>query len=122
MQTWVTVMTGVSPSFRVGVSFRAISLRLILKWVLVVINIFMNQKLPLDGHIYTLTAGRVLYTNVLQIYLGRLLFRATLKDRLGSCLSTALEMGNLTAPKSMHIKNSQLVYGRGSFMSGNLHC
>ena len=62
MQTWVTVMTGVSPSFRVGVSFRAISLRLILKWVLVVINIFMNQKLPLDGHIYTLTAGRVLYT------------------------------------------------------------
>ena len=82
----------------------------------------MNQKLPLDGHIYTLTAGRVLYTNVLQIYLGRLLFRATLKDRLGSCLSTALEMGNLTAPKSMHIKNSQLVYGRGSFMSGNLHC
>ena len=24
MQTWVTVMTGVSPSFRVGVSFRAI--------------------------------------------------------------------------------------------------
>ena len=33
--SWVTVMTGVSPSFRVGVSFEAISLRLILKWVLV---------------------------------------------------------------------------------------
>ena len=35
MQSWVTVMTGVSPSFRVGVSFEAISLRLILNRVLV---------------------------------------------------------------------------------------
>ena len=31
--------------------------------------------------------GGVLTTNVLQISLGQLLFRPTLKDRLGSCLS-----------------------------------
>jgi len=70
----------------------------------------MNPKLPLDGHIYTLTAGRVLHINVcvwFQINLGKLLFRATLKVRLiGSCLSTALKMDNFV-PKSMHI--SQLV-------------
>jgi len=35
MQTWVTVMTGIGPSFRVGVSFWAISLCLFLIWVLV---------------------------------------------------------------------------------------
>ena len=34
-QSWVTLMTGVSPSFRVGVSFEAISLHLILNRVLV---------------------------------------------------------------------------------------
>ena len=34
-QTWVTVKTGVSPSFRVGVSFRAILLCLILNRILV---------------------------------------------------------------------------------------
>ena len=46
----------------------------------------MNPKLPLNGHIYTLTAGirRVLNTDVFQINLGKLLFRATLKVRLGS--------------------------------------
>ena len=37
----------------------------------------MNPKLPLDGRIYTLTAGRVLNPNVFQINLGELLFRAT---------------------------------------------
>ena len=59
----------------------------------------MNPKLPLDGRIYmyTLTAGRVLTTNVFQINLGQLLpmLRATLKVRLDSCLSTALKMDNL---------------------------
>ena len=47
----------------------------------------MNPKLPLDEHIYTLTAGRVLNTDGFQINLGKLLFRATLKVRLGACLS-----------------------------------
>jgi len=65
----------------------------------------MNPKLPLDGCIYTLTAGRVLNTNVFQINLGKLLLRVTLW--LGSCLSTALKMDNLDCT---HIsKNSQLV-------------
>ena len=58
----------------------------------------MNPKLPLDGRIYTLTAGR-LNTNVFQINVGKLLFRATLNVRLGSCLSTALEMDNLDCTK-----------------------
>ena len=53
-QTWVTVMTRISPSFKVGVSFWAISLCLILNMVLVA-DIFMNPKLSLDGRIYTLT-------------------------------------------------------------------
>ena len=39
----------------------------------------MNPKLPLDGRIYTLTLGSVLTTNVSQINLCQLLFRATLK-------------------------------------------
>ena len=49
-------------------------------------------------------------------------FRATLKVRLGSCLSSALEMENLDCTKkSMHIsKKSQLVNGKGSFMSAKL--
>ena len=59
----------------------------------------MNPKLPLDGHIYTLTVGRVLNTNVFQISLGKLLLRATLKVRLGSCLSTALKMDNFVSTK-----------------------
>ena len=88
-QIQFAVMTGVSPSFRVGVSFRAILFCLILNRVLVVINIFMNPKLPLNERIYTLTAGRVLNTIVFQINLGKLLFRATLKVRLGSCLKFA---------------------------------
>ena len=45
----------------------------------------MNPKLPLDGHMYTLTVGRVLNTIVFQ----------TVKVRLGSCLSTALKMDSL---------------------------
>ena len=59
----------------------------------------MNPKLALDGRIYTLTVGRVLNTIVFQINLGELLFRATLKVRLGSCLSTALKMDNLDCTK-----------------------
>ena len=74
----------------------------------------MNQKLPLDGRIYTLTVGRVLNTTVFQINLGELLFRATQSQGIGSCLST------WTVPKSMQI--SQLVYGRGSFMRASIHC
>ena len=74
-------MARVSPSFRVGVSFRAMLLCLISNWVLVVINIFINPKLPLDGPTYTLTAGRVLNTNVFQINLGMLLFRFTLLSK-----------------------------------------
>ena len=43
------------------------------------------------------------------------MFTATLRVRLGSCLSTALKWTTWTVPKSMHIsENSQLVYGRGS--------
>ena len=68
----------------------------------------MTPTLPLDGRIYTLTAGRVLNTNVLQINLGKLLFRATLKVRL-----TAFKMDNLDHTKiNAHFKNSQLVYRR----------
>ena len=63
------------------------------------INIFINPKLPLDGRIYTVTVGRVLNTNVFQINIGELLFRATPKVRLGSCLSTALKMDNLDCTK-----------------------
>ena len=55
--------------------------------------------MPLDGRIYTLTAGRVLTTNVFQINLGQLLLRATLKVRLDSCLSTALKMAVATKIK-----------------------
>jgi len=55
----------------------------------------MNPKFSLNGRIYTLTVGRILNTNVFQINLGELLFRANLKVRLGSCLSTALKMDNL---------------------------
>ena len=54
-----------------------------------------KPKLPVDGLIYTLTAGRVLNTIVFQINLGELLLRATFKVRLGSCLSTALKMDEL---------------------------
>ena len=53
----------------------------------------MNPNLPLDGCIYKLTVGRVLNIIVFQINLGYLLFTATLRVRLGSCLSTALKMG-----------------------------
>ena len=56
----------------------------------------MNPKLPFDGHIYILTVGSVLTTNVSQSNLCQLLFRATLKVRLDSCLSLLLEW---TAPK-----------------------
>ena len=71
----------------------------------------------------TLTTGRVLNTNVLQINLGKLLFRATLKVRLGSCLSTAFKMDNLDCTKiNAHFKNSQLVYRRGSFKTASIHC
>ena len=43
----------------------------------------MNPKLPLDRHIYTLTAVRSLNTNAL----GKLLLRSTLRVRLGSCFN-----------------------------------
>ena len=61
----------------------------------------MNPKLPLDGRIYILTVGRVLNTIVFQINLGRLLFRATLKVRLGSSLSTNfMDSERLKTPKT----------------------
>jgi len=61
--------------------------------------------MPLNGCIYTQTAVRVLNTNVFQINLSKLLFGATLKVRLGSCLSTALEMDNLDCIKiNAHFK------------------
>ena len=85
----------------------------------------MNPKLPLDGRIYTLTVGRVLNIIVFQINLDQLLFTATLRVRLGSCLSTALKMDNLDCTKiNAHSsqKNSQLVYGRGSFTTASAHC
>jgi len=62
-------------------SFRAVLLWLIWKWVLVAHWYIHDPKLPLDGRMYTLNAGRVLSTNVFQINLGELLFRATLKVR-----------------------------------------
>ena len=65
----------------------------------------MNQKMPLDGCIYTLTVGRVLNIIVSQISLGYFLFTATLRVRLGSCLSTALKMDNLDCTKiNAHFK------------------
>ena len=62
----------------------------------------MSPKLPLNGCIYILTTGTVLNTNVFQINLGKLLFRATLKVRLGSCLSLLSKWTTWTAPKLMH--------------------
>ena len=44
-----------------------------------------------------LTVGSVLTTNVSQISLCQLLFKATLKVRLDSCLSLLLEWTTLTA-------------------------
>ena len=67
--SWVTVMTGVSPSFRVGVSFKD-NLSLPNFKLGFSSSLIMNPKLLLDGHIYTLTAGRFLNTNVFQINLG----------------------------------------------------
>ena len=58
-----------------------------------------DPKLPLGGLIYMLTVGSVLTTNLSQISLCQLLFRATLKVRLDSCLSLLLEQTTLTAPK-----------------------
>ena len=75
---------------------------LILKRVLWLINIFMNPKLPLDGRIYTLTLGSVLTTNVSQINLCQLLFRATLKV---SMFVTTLGMDNFDCTKmNAHFK------------------
>ena len=54
-----------------------------------------------------LIVGRVLTTNVSQIILCQLLFRATMIVRLGSCLSLLLEY--LTAQKLIQIpRNLQL--------------
>ena len=59
-----------------------------------------------------LTVGSVLTTNPSQISLYQLLFKATLKVRLDSCLSLLLERTTLTAPKWMHIlKNHSLSTG-----------
>ena len=57
----------------------------------------MTPKLPLDGRIYMLTVGSVPTTNVSQINLCQLLFKATLKVRLDSCLSLLLEWTTSTA-------------------------
>ena len=98
MQSCVTVMTRVSPSFMVGVSFRA-SLPCL---IFVVSHLYIHYPKIATRCIYTLTVGKVLNsvnTNVFQINLGKLLFRATLKFRLGSCLSTALKMDNLDCTK-----------------------
>ena len=104
-----------SSLFMVGVSFRASLPCLILNLVQQLINIFINPKLLLNGRIYTLTVVRVLNTNLFQINPGKLLLRATLKVRLGSCLSTALEMDNLDCTKiNAHFKKS--------FMSASIHC
>ena len=45
-----------------------------------------------------LTVSRVLTTNMGQNSLGQLLFKATLKVRLDSCLSLLLEWTTVTAP------------------------
>ena len=64
-----------------------------------------DPKLPLDGRIYMLTVGSVLTTNVSQISLCQLLFRATLKVRLDSCLSLLLRMDNFDCTKmNAHFK------------------
>ena len=78
----------------------------------------MNPKLPLSGRIYILTVGSVLTTNVSEISLCQLLFRATLKV---SCSVTTLGMDNFDCTKMrMYIlKNSQLVYGRGFIQEWN---
>ena len=80
----------------------------------------MTPKLPLNGCIYILTTGTVLNTNVFQINLGKLLFRATLKVRLGSCLSLLSKWTTWTAPKLMH-NHSLSMGGGGSFKSGSMH-
>ena len=59
--------------------------------------------MPLNGCIYNLTIGRVLTTNVLQINLGQLLSKPTLKIRLCSHLSLLLKWTTLAAPKSLLI-------------------
>ena len=98
-------MTSVSPSFRVEISFRAILLCLIFNLVLVVINILMTPKLPLDGHIYTLTAGRFLKTKVFQINLGELLLRAT-QNQARLMFVNCSQLDNLDCTKiNAHFKN-----------------
>ena len=80
------------------------------------ISIFtVDRKLPLDGRIYVLTIGSVLTTNVSQINLCHLLFRATLKVRLDMFV-TKLGIDNFD---SMNI--SELVYGKVSSTSGCKH-
>ena len=51
----------------------------------------MNSKLTLEGRIYMLTVDSILTTDV-STNLCQLLFRATLKDRLDSCLSLLSEL------------------------------
>ena len=83
----------------------------------------MNPKLELDGHIYMLTVGSVLATNISQTNLCQLLLRATLKDwqaRLTFVTTLGMDMFDCTKMNA-HLKNSQLVYGRGSFMSVSKH-
>ena len=64
--------------------------------------IYSRPKLPLNGRIYTLTTGTILNTNVFHINLGKLLFRATFKVRVGSCLSLLSKWKTWTVPKLMH--------------------
>ena len=80
---------------------------------------FMNSKLPLNGHSYMLPVGSILTTNVFQTNLCQLLFIASLKV---SIFVTTHGMDNFDCTKiNAHLKNSQLVYGRGSFTSGSKH-
>ena len=71
----------------------------------------MNPKLPLDGRIYTLTVGSIPTTNVSQNNLCQLLFKATLKVRLDSCLSLLLEWTTLYQNECTFLKIHSLSTG-----------
>ena len=78
----------------------------------------MNPKLPLDGHIYTLTAGRVLNTNVFQINLGKLLVGTAVKVQARLMFVNCSQNGQLGLYQNQalqalgHCHQLDLTYGR----------
>ena len=81
----------------------------------------MNPKLELDGHIYMLTVGSVLTTNVFQTNLCQLLICSELYSQRQARLTFVTTLGMDIFDCTKMNAHSQLVYGRGSFMSVSRH-